>query len=131
LARAVTRDIYWREPKGMARVTRRGSGRTGLVVHGWYNHVYGWNSAVGWNAVTVRVDGTPLAVLHQFRNGPRWIDLPSGVHYVEFVGTRGLLHSEWIKLARGESVMIAFKPRARVPFRRATTEEQWSIRQLW
>jgi hypothetical protein len=129
--RAVTRDISWRKPRGPDRSTRRRRGETGLVVHGWYQPVRGWNAAVNWNAITVRVDGRPRVVVHQFKNGPLWIALASGVHFVEFLGGRKQLHTEWLKVARGESYMITFKPRERRPFRARTTADQWSLRELW
>jgi len=127
----VTRDIYWRDPRGLQQLARAHAGETGIMVHGWYNRLRGWRSALGWNAITVRVDGTPRTVLYQFKPGPIWIALSSGVHVVDFGGGGRQLHSEWVKLARGEALMIAFKPRERIPFRRMPTDEQWSLRELW
>ena len=124
-------DIYMREPRGLRRVMRQRAGGTGLIVHGWFNPVRGWASGFGWNAVTVRVDGIARGRLYQILPGPAWYPLESGVHFVEFLGANRSLHSEWIKLARGEAVMIAFKPSERIPFRRTITPDQWSIRQLW
>jgi hypothetical protein len=124
-------DIYTREPRGLRKVRRERAGHSGVIVHGWYNRVRGWSSAFGWNAVTVRIDGTERATLYQVKPGPLWIDLESGVHFVEFLGSGRLLHTDWLKLGTGEAVMIAFKPRERVPFRRTPTADQWCMRQLW
>jgi hypothetical protein len=107
------------------------AGMTGLVVHAWYNAVPGWSSERGWNAVSVAVDGSERVRLYQVNPGPQWLDLVPGVHFVEFVGTVDSLHSEWIDLQPGSAVLIAFKPRERIPFRKRPTNEQWSTRRLW
>ena len=109
---------------------RERTGGTGLIVHGWYNRVRGWSSAFGWNAIAVHVDGEPRTTIYQVNPGPTWLDLDSGLHVVEFVGASAPLRTEWIELEPGQAVMIAFKAKERLPFRRAT-RDQWAVRQVW
>jgi hypothetical protein len=124
-------NIHGRDPRGLRKVRRERAGLTGLVVHAWYNPVPGWSSEHGWNAVGVAVDGTERVRLYQVNPGPQWLDLVPGAHFIEFRGTVDALHAEWIEVQPGEAVLIAFKPRERVPFRKRPTAEQWSTRRLW
>ena len=124
-------DISSREPRDLRRLERAHAGSTGVVVHGWFNRLPGWPSAHGWNAVTVRVDGVSQLRLYQVQPGPKWLDLDSGAHHIEFVGTHGVLHSEWVELEPGHAVFIAFKPCERMPFRNRVSEAIWTLRPLW
>jgi hypothetical protein len=124
-------DVGTRQPRRLQRLKQERAGSTGLIVHGRYNRLPGWGSEVGWNAITVQIDGVPRGRVYQVVPGPLWFELDAGPHLVEFIGTHRAVRSEWIKLAEGEAVMIAFKPRERMPFRRRATPEQWSMRQLW
>ena len=124
-------DISSREPRDLRRLERAHAGSTGVVVHGWFNRLPGWPSAHGWNAVTAPRRRRLAAEALPCPAGSEVARSRFGAHHIEFVGTHGVLHSEWVELEPGHAVFIVFKPRERMPFRNRVSEAIWTLRPLW
>ena len=74
----------------------------------------GWGSEVGWNTITVQIDGVPrgagLSGRPRLHRGSS--STPGTTPSTNSSGRVTALRSEWIKLETGDAVMIAFEPRA-------------------
>ena len=111
-------DVCRRNPWGLGSLLGRHPGETGIVLYGRFKRLIYWPPPVGWEIVTVSINGTERARLDQAKRGPLWISLNPGEHVVEFSGLdpRQRLWSGQLKLAEQDAVLLAFKPPTWLPF---------------